>query len=118
MKYPLMKNNILRADLDAVIELLRENDPQLTNGPRVLEFERKWSKWLGVEFSTFVSSGAASNFITLQILRQLFPDGGEVVVPPLTWVSDIAAVIHHGFQQVRRGNHPALGSEGGPDLRE
>lgn len=100
MKYPLMKNNISRQDLDAVIELLKEDDPKLTNGPRVLEFEKQWSDWLGVKYSTFVSSGAASNFITLQILKQRFPDGGDVIVPPLTWVSDIASVIHHGFRPI------------------
>lgn len=100
MKYPLMQNNILRADLDQVIELLRQDDPKLTNGPRVLEFEKQWSEWLGVKYSTFVSSGAAANFITLQMLKLYFPDGGDVIVPPLTWVSDIASVIHHGFRPI------------------
>ena len=33
MKYPLMRNNILREDLDAVIEHLKQDDPILTNGP-------------------------------------------------------------------------------------
>lgn len=100
MKYPLMKNNISRQDLDSVIELLREDDPKLTNGPRVLEFEAAWSEWLGVRYSTFVSSGSAANFVTMQILRQMHPGGGEVIVPTLTWVSDIASVIHHGFKPV------------------
>lgn len=100
MKYPLMQNNILREDLDAVIELLKQDDPKLTNGPRVLEFEKRWSEWLGVKYSTFVSSGAASNFITLQMLKLRFPNGGDVIVPPLTWVSDVASVIHHGFRPI------------------
>lgn len=95
-----MKNNITRQDLDSVIELLREDDPQLTNGSRVLDFEAAWSKWLGVRYSTFVSSGSAANFVTMQILRQMHPGGGEVIVPTLTWVSDIASVIHHGFKPV------------------
>ena len=100
MSFPLMKNNISREDLDRVIELLQGDDPMLTNGPRVKEFERAWSEWLGVKYSTFVSSGAASNFITLQILKQRYPDGGEVIVPPLTWVSDVSSVIHNGFTPV------------------
>ena len=33
MKYPLMRNNISREDLDAVIEHLKRDDPILTNGP-------------------------------------------------------------------------------------
>ena len=100
MKYPLMRNNISRGDLDEVIELLKQDDPKLTNGPRVVEFEKKWSDWLGVKYSTFVSSGSAANFITLQMLKLRFPNGGEVIVPPLTWVSDIASVIHHGFRPI------------------
>ncbi|SVD47047.1 uncharacterized protein METZ01_LOCUS399901 [marine metagenome] len=33
MKYPLMRNNITREDLDVVIEHLKQDDPILTNGP-------------------------------------------------------------------------------------
>ena len=35
MKYPLMRNNIMREDLDAVIEYLKQDNPILTNGPYV-----------------------------------------------------------------------------------
>ena len=45
MDYPLIKNNILREDLDQVIDLLNQKDPILTNGPNVLKFEKSWSKW-------------------------------------------------------------------------
>ena len=38
MKYPLMRNNILRDDLDAIIEHLKQDDPILTNGPIIREF--------------------------------------------------------------------------------
>lgn len=99
-RFPLMRNNILREDLDAVIRHLQQPDPKLTNGPAVMEFERQWSEWLGVRHSTYVNSGASANFISLLILRQLFPDGGEVIVPTITWVSDIVSVLHSGFQPV------------------
>ena len=54
MKYPLMRNNILREDLDAMIEHLKQDDPILTNGPNCRAFEQEWSKWLGVKYSVFV----------------------------------------------------------------
>jgi len=60
MKYPLIRNNFSRSDLDAVIELLREDDPRLTNGPKVQEFEETWSQWLGVKYSVFVNSGSSA----------------------------------------------------------
>ena len=46
MKFPLMRNNILREDLDAVIDHLKQDDPILTHGPNVKAFEEEWSKWL------------------------------------------------------------------------
>ena len=99
-RFPLMRNNILREDLDAVISHLKQPDPKLTNGPAVVEFERQWSEWLGVRHSTFVNSGASANFISMLILRQLFPEGGEIIVPTITWVSDIVSVLHTGFEPV------------------
>jgi CDP-6-deoxy-D-xylo-4-hexulose-3-dehydrase len=100
MKHPLMRNNIVREDLDAVIEHLRQDDPILTNGPIVRQFEAEWSAWLGVRYSVFVNSGASANLVSMAILRTRHPEGGEVIVPPLTWVSDIASVIQNGFTPV------------------
>ena len=100
MKFPLMRNNILREDLDAVIEHLKQDDPILTNGANVRTFEAEWSKWLGVKYSVFVNSGSSANLLTLAILKIRHPEGGEVIVPPLTWVSDIASVLQNGFKPV------------------
>jgi CDP-6-deoxy-D-xylo-4-hexulose-3-dehydrase len=87
MKFPLMRNNILRGDLDAVIEHLKQDDPILTNGPKVREFEAAWSKWLGVKYSVFVNSGASANLLSMAILK-------------LPWISDVASVLQNGFTPV------------------
>lgn len=100
MKYPLMRNNILREDLDAVIEHLKQDDPILTHGPNVRAFEAEWSKWLGVKYSVFVNSGASANLLTMAILKIRHPDGGEIITPPLAWVSDVASVLQNGFTPV------------------
>lgn len=100
MKYPLMRNNILREDLDAVIEHLKQEDPILTHGAHVRAFEAEWSAWLGVKHSVFVNSGASANLLTMAILKIRHPEGGEVIVPPLAWVSDIASVLQNGFTPV------------------
>src|ERR1700759_829482 len=100
MKFPLMRNNIAREDLDALIEHLKQDDPILTNGPNVRAFEQEWNEWLGTRYSVFVNSGASANLLTLAILKLKHPDGGEVIVPPLTWVSDIASVLQNGFTPV------------------
>ena len=92
-----MRNNILREDLDAVIEHLKQDDPILTHGPNVRAFEDEWSKWLGVKYSVFVNSGASANLLSMAILKIRYPEGGEIIVPSLTWISDIASVIQNGF---------------------
>jgi CDP-4-dehydro-6-deoxyglucose reductase, E1 len=95
---PLMKNNINRQDLDELIAFL-QGDPQLTQGPNVKAFEEEWSRWLGVKYSVFVNSGASANLISLSILKQMGKKG-QVIVPTLTWVSDIASVLQCGFEPV------------------
>ena len=96
----LMQNNITRDDLDAVIKHLQQDDPILTQSKNVQAFEEEWSEWLGVKYSVFVNSGSSANQLTLAALRLRYPEGGEVIVPPLGWVSDIAAVIQAGFTPV------------------
>jgi CDP-6-deoxy-D-xylo-4-hexulose-3-dehydrase len=94
-----MHNNITRADLDALIEYLRQDTPRLTQSHQVRLFEKEWSAWLGVKHSVFVNSGSSANLLTLTALRETF-GLGEVIVPTLTWVSDIASVIQCGFKPV------------------
>ena len=95
-----MRNNILREDLDAVIEHLKQDDPMLTHGANVRAFEAEWSEWLGVKYSVFVNSGSSANLLTMAILRIRHPGGGEVIVPPLAWVSDVTSVLQNGFKPV------------------
>jgi len=99
VEHPLMLNNISREDLDCLIQYLQQDEPRLTQSSNVLNFEQEWSDWLGVKYSVYVNSGASANLITIAVLREL-TGNGEILVPPLTWVSDIAAVLHSGYQPV------------------
>ena len=94
-----MVNNISRSDLDAVIELLRKEDPILTQGKEVEAFEEEWSDWLGVKYSVFVNSGSSANLLTMSAIRERY-GLGDIIVPTLTWVSDVASVIQCGFTPV------------------
>ena len=99
IKWPLMKNNISRSDLDALINYLKQDDPKLTHGPLVRKFEEEWSKWLGVKHSVMLNSGASANDLTMMALRET-RGVGEVIVPPLTWISDISSVLRAGMDPV------------------
>ena len=98
INWPLMDNNITQDDLDVVIDFLK-GTPRLTQGEQVAAFEEEWSKWLGVEYSVFVNSGASANFITMHALRAAGMTG-KAIVPTLAWVSDIASTISAGFDLV------------------
>ena len=97
--WPLMSNNINQADKNALIRFIRQSD-KFTNGEKVKSFEKKWSKWLGVKYSTFVNSGASANLITLKILKELKKNKSEVIVPAFTWNSDVVSVINSGFKPI------------------
>ena len=66
-----MHNNFTKSDFSDVKKLLNQKNPILTQSKKVGEFEKKWSKWLGVKYSTFVNSGSSANFITISILKAL-----------------------------------------------
>lgn len=99
LEWPLMKNNITREDLDAVIEFLK-GDPILTQSKNVRAFEEEWSRWVGVKYSVFLNSGASANLVSINALKLVHGEGGEIIVPAFTWVSDIAAVLQCGFTPV------------------
>jgi CDP-6-deoxy-D-xylo-4-hexulose-3-dehydrase len=99
LNLPLMYNNITRNDLDVLIKFLQQDDPILTQSSNVQDFEKEWSQWLGMKYSVYVNSGASANLITMAALKLLY-GGGEIIVPPLTWVSDIASIIQNGFEPV------------------
>ncbi len=67
--HPLMSNNITRDDLSKVTTALKKNII-LTQNKKVEEFEKKWSRWLGVKYSVYVNSGSSSNFITFAYLNK------------------------------------------------
>ena len=94
--HPLMFDNITLEDRNVVANYIKKNNV-FTQSRKVKEFESKWSKWLGVKYSVFVNSGSSANFLTFLTIKILY-GVGEVIVPPLTWNSDINAVINNNFE--------------------
>ena len=97
--WQLMSNNILQEDKKALINFIKSTS-KFTNGIKVKEFEKKWSKWLGVKYSTFVNSGSSANLISIHVLKELKKNKTEVILPAFTWNSDIVSVINAGFKPV------------------
>lgn len=97
--HPLMSNNFDRVDFEPIIKLLKKKNVILTQSKNVKKFEEMWSRWLGVKYSIFVNSGSSANLISIDILNHL-KGNGEVLVPALTWSSDISSVIKNNMKPI------------------
>lgn len=112
--WPLMHDNVTRADLDDLIAYLGQDDPRLTHGPKVRQFEDAWAEWVGTRYAVMVNSGSSANDLTMMAVRERFGPG-EVILSPLGWVSDVAAVLHAGLEPVFVDIDPMTL---GPDTRQ
>lgn len=97
-----MEDNFIKEDFLKAIKLLKKKNSILTQSKYVELFEKKWSRWLGVKYSTFVNSGSSANFITISTLKYLNNNSkkNEIIVPTLTWVSDINSVLLNNFKPI------------------
>ena len=96
--WPLINNNISTNDRKIMAKFCLSTK-RFTSGEKVELFEKKWSSWLGVKNSTMVNSGASANFISIAIVKHLMGQG-EIIVPPLGWVTDISSVVQLGMKPV------------------
>jgi len=91
-KVPLSVPWINKDDKIAVLASLKS--PHLTDGPKLREFETKFSKFIGCKYAVGVSSGTAALYLSLISLGIKTHD--EVIIPDLTFVATANAVIQAG----------------------
>ena len=98
-KWQLINDSITDSDKKAMVDFINTPNQRFTNGPKVKEFEKAWSEYLGCEYSVFVNSGASANYIMTSIMKETH-GLGEVIVSPLGWVSDVSPLVNLGFTPV------------------
>ena len=97
---PLQRDTINNADIDRLIEWLKTY-PRLTKGNVTLEFEKKWSKWLGTKYSVFVNSGSSANLLMLYaLIISGRMKNNKVVIPGLCWATDLAPILQLNLQPI------------------
>lgn len=96
--WPLINDNVSISDRQVLSDFILSGE-RLTNGPKVKEFENIWSNWLGTKHSVMVNSGASANYISIAIAKEVMGIG-EVIVPPLGWVSDLSSIAQLGMKPV------------------
>ena len=101
-QHKLMSSNFSKDDFKKLENFFKTANEKtiLTQGPKVEIFEKEWSKWLGVKYSTFVNSGSSANLLSISILKIIEPKKKEIIVPSHTWVSDIASIIQNNFKPI------------------
>ena len=101
LPWPLMKDCITKEDKDSLVEFIQTSN-RYTNGPKVKQFEKEWSEWLGVKHSLFVSSGSTANFLLLSAIKRRYnlKKGDKVLVPAMTWVTNVAPIIQLGLKPI------------------
>ena len=84
----LVKDTIDEKDIDRLVDWLKTY-PRLTKGSVTLEFEEKFSNWLGRKHSVFVNSGSSANLLVLSALQQgEYLKNNKIVVPSTAWSTD------------------------------
>jgi len=101
MKHTLVQDTIRNKDIDTLIEWLKKY-PRLTKGPLTIEFEKIWAEWIGTKHAVFVNSGSSANLLTLSALIESnkIKRNSKVVVPALSWATDLAPVMQLELEPV------------------
>src|SRR5210317_1468016 len=90
MKIPIARTNLTKDEINSVLEPL--NSGWLVQGPKVQEFEDKWSKFTDAKYSIAVTSCTSALHLSLVALGIGSDD--EVIVPAFTWISSANVVEH------------------------
>jgi len=100
MSIKLVKDTINFDDVSNLIEWLKTN-PRLTKGDLTVEFEKKWSEWLGVKYSVFVNSGSSANLAGIYslILSERMRNK-KIVVHAVSWVTTVTPAIQLGLEPI------------------
>jgi len=101
LPWPLMKDCITEEDKQSLVDFIQTSN-RYTNGPKVKQLEQEWSEWLGVRHSLFVSSGSTANFLLLSAIKRRYnlKKGDKVLVPAMTWVTNVAPIIQLGLKPI------------------
>lgn len=97
MKVPLVRDTIDEKDISYLIKWL-ETNPKLTKGDRTIEFEKKWSEYIGVKHSVYVNSGSSANLAMAQTLNVSGKLRNKIIIAPaVSWVTTVTPFIQLGY---------------------
>ncbi|MBF0613178.1 MAG: DegT/DnrJ/EryC1/StrS family aminotransferase [Magnetococcales bacterium] len=96
MNVPIARTSLTETEIQSVLGPLRSG--WLVQGPKVREFEEKWSVFTGAPHSIAVTSCTTALHLSLAALG--FGPGDEAIVPAFTWIATANVVEHLGGKVV------------------
>jgi len=96
MKIPLAKPEIKEEDIKSVEEVLRT--PNLSLGPKLLEFEEKLKEYTGVKFVVAVNSGTSALHLIIKSLD--IKDEDEVITTPFSFIASSNCILFEGAKPI------------------
>ena len=89
---PIAKVDLNKHEINSVLGPLKNG--WLVQGPKVKEFEKKWSDFTKSKFSIAVTS--CTSALQLSLIALGFKPGDEAIVPAFTWISTANVVEQLG----------------------
>lgn len=85
-------SSVGREEINQVSESI--NNQWMGMGPKVKEFESKMAERIGTERFLLVDSGSNGLYMAVKLLN--LPEGSEIILPSLTWVSCAQSILLAG----------------------
>ena len=90
--YNLSRPDIKREDIEAVLGVLRS--PHLALGPKLVEFEKAFAKYMGMKHAIAVNSGTSGLHLAVKALG--VGQGDEVITTPFSFVASANCILFEG----------------------
>lgn len=102
----LVKDTIDKSDIDHLIKWL-QTYPRLTKGKQTEHLEKKWANFVGTKYSVFVNSGSSALLLMIYSLIESgkLTKNAKVVVPALSWATDLSPIIQFNLQPILCDNN-------------
>lgn len=89
-----------KAEKRAIDEVVKSG--RISEGQKTFAFEQKWARFIGSRHCVATSSGTGALITALTALKYFYKlqERPKVITSPLTYISDVHALIHCGFEPV------------------
>jgi perosamine synthetase len=92
MQIPLSSPDIIEKDIEAVVGVMKTRF--LSIGPKVLEFEKRMSKYAGVKYAVALNSGTSA--LHLIIRGMGIGEGDVVITTPFSFIASSNCILFEG----------------------